>query len=279
MNRTFKLGINVIGGSSMTPDEHIVLLARIGWDGFFTDWHPALTEAYAKAAQKHGLLYSSIHAPFGGIRAMWEQSGTPEAHEAAIAELSNLLACLDDCAAHDVPVMVLHSIIGFEVQEPTEAGLCHFGTLIERANTLGVRLAFENVEGDAFLAAILNTYRGHPSVRFCLDTGHELCYNGGRDQLALYGDLLGYTHFNDNIGVTGREITWHDDLHLVMGDGVVDFPDVMRRIHKTGYEGILCCEMSLSNKPGKHTHDGYAAMPLEDFYRFCLERMRKATEA
>ncbi len=279
MSHPCKLGINLLSAPNLSPRDHIALLAHMGWDGFFTGWHPDLTAAYASAAHEFGLLYSSIHAPFGGARKLWELDGTPEAHAEAEAEIAMLLACLADCAAHDVPVMVIHPFIGFEDHTVTETGLVNFGRIIEAADACGVRLAFENVEGEEYLAAIMKRFANHPSVRFCLDTGHELCYNRGKDMLALYGDKLGYTHFNDNIGVTGKSITWLDDLHLVMGDGIVDYTGVMARIRLTGYEGILCCEMSRSNKPGGHTHDGYAAMPFEDFYRFCLDRMRKATEA
>ncbi len=275
--KDYQLGINVFSGTDLSPDEHIRLLRDIGWDGFFTGWHPEQTAAYAAAAAKYGLLYSSIHAPFGGARVMWELEGTPEAHEAALAEIRLQLECLRDCASHGVPVMVVHPFIGFDDHTVTEAGLSNFGVIIDEADRLGMILAFENVEGEEYLAAIMEAYGNRPSVRFCLDTGHELCYNRGKNMLALYGDRLGYTHFNDNRGVTGESITWLDDLHLVMGDGMVDYPHVMKRIRQTPYKGILCCEMSRSNKPGGHTHDGYAAMELADFYRFCLAHMKEAT--
>ncbi len=277
MKSKFKLGINLLGGTNLSPEEHIALLARMGWDGFFTGWQPELTAEYAVLARKYGLLYSSIHAPFGHSRDLWELDGTPEAHEAALREIEIQLTCLRDCAAHDVPVMVVHPFIGFDDHTVTEAGIRNFGVLIDEADRLGVRLAFENVEGEEYLAAIMETYGDRPSVRFCLDTGHELCYNEGRDQLALYGDRLGYTHFNDNLGVLGDRIVWTDDLHLVMGDGIVDYRWVMERIRATGYCGILCCEMTRSNKGDRHDHDGYAAMEPEDFYRFCLSRMREVT--
>ncbi len=272
----FKLGINLIGGTGLSPDEHLSLLAHVGWDGFFTGWEPERTGAYAAAARAHGLLYSSVHAPFTGMRAMWALDDTPDAHEAARREVNTLLACLTDCAAHEVPVMVVHPFIGFDDHTVTEAGLTHFGTVIDTADRLGVQLAFENVEGEEYLDAIMEAYGDRPSVRFCLDTGHELCYNRGKDMLVRYGHKLGYTHFNDNVGVTGDRIFWTDDLHLVMGDGIVDYKWVMERIRRTPYRGILCCEMTRTNKPGKHTHDAYAAMDVAAFYRLCLARMRRA---
>ncbi len=278
MRSDFKLGINLLDDTGLSPNEHIALLSRVGWDGFFTDWEPELTAAYADAAKAHGLLYSSIHAPFTGMWNMWELHDTPGIREAARNEVQTLLDCLRDCAAHGVPVMVLHPFIGFDDHTVTDAGLANFGVIVDEADRLGVTLAFENVEGEEYLAALMAAFGDRPSVGFCLDTGHELCYNRGKDMLALYGDKLAYTHFNDNLGVTGDRIFWTDDLHLVMGDGVADFPRVMERIRRTPYRGILTCEMTRHNKPGGHTHDGYAAMTIEAFYRFCLERMQRNTQ-
>ena len=46
----------------------------------------------------------------------------------------------------------------------------------------------------------------------------------------------------------------------------------MSRIRASDYTGPLMCELSLTNKPGKHTQDAYAAMGMEKFYRFAYER-------
>lgn len=266
---TYKLGINLLGGSGLSVDGHMALLRRIGWDGFFTGWNREKLGEFRAAADKHGMIWQSIHAPFTQVRYMWNEG---ELGEQVTAEL---IECVRDCADHCVPVMVIHPFIGFEEHDPTEVGLVNFGRIITAADSLGVRLGFENVEGEEYLQAIFDRYAGHPSLGFCLDTGHELCYNRGKDMLAQYGHALCHTHFNDNVGVTGDDIFWTDDLHLVMGDGIADWADVMRRIRRTDYDGPLMCELSFSNKPGKNTHDGYAAMGHEAFYRFALERMRE----
>ena len=265
---TYKLGINLMGGSGLSVDEHVALLKRIGWDGFFTGWDREKLDEYQTAAEKYNMIWQSIHAPFHQVRYMWNEG---ELGEQVTAEL---IECVEDCAAHNVPVMVIHPFIGFEEHDPTEAGLVNFGKIITAADELGVRLGFENVEGEEYLAAIFERYEGHPSLGFCFDTGHELCYNCGKDMLAQYGHALCHTHFNDNVGVTGKDIFWTDDLHLVMGDGIADWAGIMRRIRETGYDGPLMCELSFSNKPDKHTHDGYATMGHEKFYEFALDRMK-----
>ncbi|MBQ7379359.1 MAG: TIM barrel protein [Clostridia bacterium] len=265
----YKYAINAMGGAHLAPDEHVRLLCEIGWNGFFTGWKPEKTPLWKAAADKYGMLYTSIHAPFTGVAAMW-QGG-----EMAEKETNMYLACLEDCAKHQISVMVLHPFIGFEDHTPTEVGIQNFAKVVKRADALGVRLGFENVEGEEYLAAIFEAFAGHPSLGFCFDTGHELCYNRGKDMLALYGHKLCHTHFNDNVGVTGADIFWTDDLHLVMGDGIADWEDIMHRIRACDYQDVLTCELTLANKPGKNTHDGYAAMPIKDFYALALDRMKK----
>ncbi len=265
---TYKFAINLMGGSGLSPDEHVSLLHRLGWDGFFTGWDPDKTAAYAEAAEKYGMIYTSIHAPFTQVRYLWDEG---ELGEQVTEEL---IACVRDCAAHRVPVMVIHPFIGFGEHTPTEAGLRNFGKIIAEADALGIRLGFENVEGEEYLAAIFERYVGHPSLGFCFDTGHELCYNRGKDMLALYGHALCHTHFNDNVGVTGKDIFWTDDLHLLMGDGIADWKGIMRRIRACDYDGVLTCELTFSSKPDKNTHDGYSAMGYEAFYKLALERVR-----
>jgi len=271
-NGPYKLGINLMGGSGLSVDEHVALLKRIGWDGFFTGWNREKLDEFQAAAEKYGMIWQSIHAPFTQVRYLWNEGELGE------QITDELIECVRDCAAHNVPVMVIHPFIGFEDHDPTEVGLENFGKIITAADELGVRLSFENVEGEEYLKAIFERYANHPSLGFCFDTGHELCYNRGKDMLAEYGHALCHTHFNDNIGVTGKDIFWTDDLHLVMGDGIADWTSIMARIRKTGYNGPLMCELSFSNKPGKNTHDAYAAMGHESFYEFALKRMREMTK-
>ncbi len=257
-----------MGGAHLPPDEHIKLLRKVGWDGFFTGWNAEKTPLWRKAADQYGMLYTSIHAPFSTVSAMW-QGG-----EAAQKETDMYISCLEDCAKHAIPVMVLHPFIGFEDHTPTEVGIENFGKVVDRADALGIKLGFENVEGEEYLAALYDTFGNCPSFGFCFDSGHELCYNRGKDMLALYGHKLCHTHFNDNLGVSGKDIFWTDDLHLVMGDGIADWQGIMRRIRQSDYQGVLTCELTLANKPGRNTHDGYAAMPIKDFYTLALSRIK-----
>lgn len=263
-----KLAINVPAGIGISQGEGVRCAKRAGFDGVFIDWSYAnyKTDDFIKAVKDEGMILQSIHAPFNKINRLWEPD---ELTEVAYHEQ---IACIKICAKLEAPVMIIHPYIGFKNHCPNEKGLEYFGKIIKEAEHLGVKLAFENVEGEEYLAAIMKEFGSSPFVGFCWDTGHEQCYNRGKDMMALYGDKLFGTHFNDNVGVTGEDITYLDDLHLMPFDGIVDFGDVMNRIRRHNYNGILTFELTVKNKPGKNTHDEYAKLSPEDFYKLAFER-------
>jgi sugar phosphate isomerase/epimerase len=249
------------------------MISSIGFRGTFTGWNPEKTEEWANAAARCGLIYQSIHSPFSGdcnVSHLWQKG------EAGRAVADQLIACVEDCARFDIPVMVIHPFIGFEDHTPTQVGLDNYRRVVEVANKLGVTLGFENVEGEEYLAALMKEFWNEPCCGFCLDTGHEQCYNGGKDMLALYGDKLCHTHFNDNLGVYDPKLTWENDLHLLPFDGIVNFSGVMERIEKTPYRGLINFELTLNSKPGRDDHKKYRDMGIEAFYATAYERACRA---
>ena len=266
-----KLGIGIMGGAGgLNIPQHIALVKQIGWDAFFTGWAPDYTEEWAEAGAKNGLIYSSIHAPFSHEYRIWNGG------EDAEKEIATMIACIEDCARFDIPVMVLHTMNGFSPKTPaapTAMGLDGYARIIEAGNKHGVKLAFENTEREEFLAAVMQKFWNEPCLGFCFDSGHEHCYRNS-DMLALYGEKLCHTHLDDNFGVTGDVITWYDDAHLIMGDGTVNWKHVMDRIEACRYDGILTCELTMNNKPERNTNGDYVKMTVDAFYARALERAR-----
>ncbi len=264
-----KLCLATSGQFARPVDEQIRLFAATGFEGFFTGWtHGEDIAHYAAVAREENMLYQSIHAPFTRMAEMW-QGG--ERGDGALAEL---IDCLRVCADNAVPIMVAHAFIGFKDHTPTEIGVERFVRLAREAETLGVRLAVENTEGEEYLAAVMDACRDIPAVGFCWDTGHEMCYNHSRDMTALYGDRLIATHLNDNLSIRdfGGEITYIDDLHLLPFDGIADWDGIARRLNRCGFNGPLTFELNTLSKPNRHENDGYAALPLEQYLALAYGR-------
>lgn len=242
-------------------------LKAAGFDGFFTGWWGRCNpREWAAAGRANGLFYQSIHAPFGGIDKMWVSG---EVGDDAEAELCR---CLDACADVEVPVMISHAFIGFDKHEPNEIGAERFARVGEHARKRGVVMAIENTEGEEYLAAAMEATKGNPYVGFCLDTGHEMCYNRSKDMLALYGDRLAAVHLNDNVGITGEKITFLDDAHMMPFDGAADWADIVSRLDAHGFTGPYTFELTITNHEGRHTNDRYQQMTIEDYLAEVYER-------
>ena len=265
-----KLCLNVLK-NDVPVKEQLDLFKRTGFEGFFVSWQEGVDLKDIRAyADSIGMYFQSVHAPFGKAADMWRGG------EKADAALCELLRCLEEVAGAGVEIMVCHAWIGFDTDEsPTPSGVENYRRLVERAADLGVKIAFENTEGEEFLDALLQAFVGNTNVGFCLDTGHETCYNRSKDLLALYGDRLIATHINDNLGIrdySGR-ITFRDDLHLLPFDGVKDWTDFARRIQRCGYDGELTFELKLASQIDRHENDAYGEMPFE---RYLAEAYKRA---
>ena len=265
-----RLCLGTSGSYGASDKEQIKIFHKVGFDAFFLNWSRELNIKMLKEyGEGLGMTLQSVHAPFGKAARMWEP------REQAQAAIDELLDCLQDCSDNDVPIMVCHAFIGFDKHEPNEHGIKNYGVVVEAAKEYGVKIAFENTEGEEYLAALMDAFQNETCVGFCWDTGHEMCYNRSQDMMALYGDRLIATHLNDNLGIkdyAGEKITFLDDLHLLPFDGIADWEDITNRLNAYGYDGILTFELNKRSKPDRYDNDIYASMLLEQYVTEAYKR-------
>lgn len=263
-NQKLCMGIGDTYGLSET--EQIRLFKKTGFEGFFYLWEgdDDIVAECAKVGKEENMIFQSLHAPWGYARDMWEESEKEDA-EKGVEQLKH---CIDLCAKYGIPLLVSHVFVGFDCEYiPTRFGIENYGKVIDYAEKCGIKIAFENTEGDEYLDALLKEYHDRACVGFCWDSGHEMCYNHSKDLLGLYGDKLFGTHINDNLGIKdfNGKTTWHDDLHLLPFDGMADWRYNVDRLKKCGYKGILTFELNNESKPNRHENDKYAKMPIEEY--------------
>ncbi len=265
------LGMNTSPAFGCDIEEQIRMLHATGFDAFFTPWKAEYpVKKWADTAKETGMIYQSVHAPFDKTADLWRS----DKEKADTAE-SEIIDCIHSCYDNGIDLIVSHCYIGFDgVVDITEHGLERYGRIIDEAARNGIRIAFENTEGLEYLEVLLDTFRGRKNVGFCLDTGHEMCYNFGLNLLEKWGDRLIATHINDNLGIRDfhGNITWLDDLHLLPFDGIRDWDELARRFSACGYDGILTFELNKQSKPGRHENDIYDRMSLQDYFTACYIR-------
>lgn len=257
-----ELCIGLLGRTGLTEAQQLALIKKVGFDGYFPVWSEECDLAAIKAeGDRLGLKLQSVHAPFSKVNSLWY----PNEHTETV--MDRLKNCFRASAAVGAPIVVIHPFITFTRNEATAEGIANYRILVDEAKKLGLKLAIENVEGEAYLDALMEAFRDEAHVGFCWDTGHEMCYNRHRDLLASYGDRLFCTHLNDNLGIKDRGgvITFHDDLHMLPFDGVADWQGIADRLDRSGYRGELTFELKWDTTLNGSDYRIYDHRDVEDY--------------
>ncbi len=114
--------------------------------------------------------------------------------------------------------------------------------LTDDAAAAGVQLMVENM-GRSFGTAdeLRPLFEAAPDARFHLDIGHAHLGrradepNRTAELVDAFGDQLAHVHVHDNLGL--------EDLHLPLGAGSIDWPDVARALRRSGYDGTVTIEI------------------------------------
>lgn len=269
-----KIGISIGNDYDISMEKRLQIIKNAGFDAISPVWESkeVLVEIL-NIARRLGLEIQSLHAPFGRAADMWSEN--PDICTFAKDELTE---ATEACALCQIPVLVVHAWIGFDYKfEKDELYFENFDEIVSRAERCGIKIAFENTEGDEYLAALMEHFENNDSVGFCWDSGHEMCYNRSVDLLAKFGDRLIMTHLNDNLGIGSfdGEITWKDDLHLLPFDGIADWDYNISRLQKSRYMPTLNFELKVSSKPDRHENDIYMQMSPEQYFTEAYKRACK----
>ena len=269
-----KIGISIGNDYSIPTADVVKIVKRVGFDAISPVWKTGddLCEI-VKAARESGLYIQSLHAPFGKAADMWSDEDA-----LCVPAKTELLSALDACVQFHIPVLVVHTWIGFDYTfNAMSLNYQNFDEIIAYAEKHNIRIAFENTEGEEYLAALMEHFKNTDTVGFCWDSGHEMCYNHSQDLLSKYDSRLIMTHLNDNLGISRFDgtIFWTDDLHLLPFDGIADWKYNVDRLKKSQYLDILNFELNINSKPDRHENDVYEQMTYEQYFTEAYKRACK----
>ena len=269
-----KLGISVYNNYKIPTTDIIKLVKQIGFDAISPEWNDdEKLNDIVTVAKEINIEIQSLHAPYGGAADMWKRC-----EDVSIKALNELLIPLEACKKYNIPIMVVHTWIGFDdIPDPTKAGLENFTKLVNKAKEYGEKIAFEKTEGLNQLEALMEHFKDNDTVGFCWDSGHEMCYNHSKDLLAKFGNKLIMTHINDNLGISRYDgtIYWTDDLHLLPFDGVANWDYNVERLKKSNRLEILNFELNIRPKPNRYENLVYEKMTYEGYFTEAYKRACK----
>ncbi len=218
---------------------------------WWSDWF-GRGEGYEKdadLARDAGLRIENMHAP------VHAQNDLSLDNAQGDQVLRDYLKCVDDCRKHQIPTVVIH--LPDDKCPLTAIGHDRLDRIIDRAGALNVQVAFENLRNIHNLTTVLDCVN-FPHVGFCYDSCHHLNYAPDTDLLELYGNRLKAIHLQDNGGSHNQ--------HQLPFDGSVDWPLVMAKIKKTGYNGAVTLEPM---------NWDYAHLGIQDFLRLAYGKAQK----
>ena len=259
-----RIGISIGNHYDISLRDVMILLKEIGYDAVSPAWETdACLQEIACAAKETGLFLQSLHAPFEKAADLWRDGMV------SLQAKNELFSALDACVCYDIPVLVVHTWIGFDYKfDPEALYFQNFDAVVSYAEQRHIKIAFENTEGEEYLFSLMEHFKGNDTVGFCWDSGHEMCYNHSQDLLAAYGDRLLVTHLNDNLGISrfDGKTFWTDDLHLLPFDGIADWDYNIARLKKSRPVEILNFELNIDSKPRRHENDRYGQMSLAQYF-------------
>ena len=264
-----KIGFSLQSSYSLPMTDVLRLLRDIGFHAVSPGWtRDGILHTILETAAQCGLCIQSIHGPLRGLPSMWSRDD-------AASLLRDFMDAADVCAAYDIPILVVHAWTGLDYTFHKDTlYFDNFDRLVAHAHNQGVQIAFENLEGPEYLAALMDRYADCPDVGFCWDSGHEHCYTPSWDFLKLYGDRLLMTHLNDNFGITDPNgiLRGTDDLHLLPFDGNLDWTDSIHRLKQARPQEILNFEFKIRPKGDRCTADLYSKLPLAQYLATAYQR-------
>lgn len=237
-----------------------------GFETFFTGEYKREDVGKIKEkADKLGLEYEFIHAPFHNINRMWM-------HGLGYLEVFDYMKeSIDSAAEYGIPYVITHVSSGWNAPQVNDLGLSRYDEMVIYAKEKGVTLAFENLRLLGNLACLMDRYEKMDNVMYCFDCGHEHCYTKTVSMIDVFTNRICCTHIHDNMGRPFDDKTNDYDIHLLPFDGTYNYGTMMRKLDEYGYAGSLMLEVS-QNK------DEYVKMSHGEFLATCYERIKKISE-
>jgi sugar phosphate isomerase/epimerase len=134
--------------------------------------------------------------------------------------------------------------------EANEIGLNRLRKICEYAQSIGVRVAFENTKIKGYQEYVLK-HLNLENVGICLDSGHLHAHFHDELDFSLFDHKIFCVHLHDNFGV--------EDEHLIPFDGNLDWHWLMNQLKDCHYDGVLSMELVYRNE--------YLKMDPVEFYK------------
>ena len=244
----------------VSPFETIDAIKRAGFKNAFLEWYDkewlVSQEEQLKYAREQGLNIIFAHLGYQNINDLWieEETGIVDRYK------NDIKACYEN----GIPLVVMHLTNRDIAPMYNELGLKRLKDIVDYADSLNIKVAFENTKIKGYLEYVLDNIK-NDNVGLCYDSGH--CHAHFKDDFDFrrFKNRIFAIHLHDNDGTK--------DQHLLPFDGTIDWDYVINELKDNNYEGHTTLEI--------HYFHDYTNMNIDEFYKKGYEigsRIRKMFE-
>lgn len=241
---------------NVTPQQTIYAIKKAGFDGVYLQWYNRDWEfsqqEQLNLCRKLGLEIPFVHLGYKGINNIWLEGEEGE------NLVKDYLKDLDICKSNGINMVVMHLTSKFITFKPNLLGIERLQRIIDHAEKLNIKVAFENTKIQGYLEYVFDHIK-NPNIGICYDAGHDHCFFDNGFDWKFFKNRIFAVHLHDNDKT--------DDLHLLPFDGTINWVNLAKNLKKANYTGPVTLESCYRRN--------YLNMTIEDFYKLSLERAKR----
>lgn len=241
---------------NVTPKETIIAIKEAGYDGVFLQWYNKDWEfsqyQQLELCKELNLPVVFVHLGYKGINNIWLDG------EDGDNLVRGYLKDLDVCKSNNINMVVMHLTSKSVAPEPSLIGIKRFQQIIDYADNLGIRIAFENTKLFGYLEYLF-AHISNSNIGICYDSGHCHCHFDDKFNWEMFKNKIFALHLHDN--------DKSRDQHLLPFDGTIDWEVLVKNLKEANYNGNVILESCYV--------EDYLKMSVKEFYKLSLKRAKQ----
>lgn len=244
---------------NVTVIDTINAIEKAGFKNVFIQWYNKewnpTQEVQLKYIREKGLNVIFAHLGYKNINDLWLEN---EVGDKLVEGYKNDIKI---CKENNIPMVVMHLTSKSEAPKYNETGLKRLKEIVDYAQKLNIKVAFENTKIKGYLDYVIENI-DNENVGICFDSGHYHVHFNDDLDFPKFKDRIFAVHLHDN--------DQSDDLHLMPFEGTLDWEETIKNLKECNYDGPVTLELCYRNE--------YLDMSIEDFYRKGYEVGEKLKE-
>ncbi|MDO4611902.1 MAG: sugar phosphate isomerase/epimerase family protein [Candidatus Saccharibacteria bacterium] len=228
--------------------ETIEAIYEAGFRDVFIQWYnekwEPTQEKQLELIRGRGLNVIFAHLGYQNVNDFWADG---KAGDALVDRYKNDIRV---CKEHGIPMVIMHLTRKKEAPIYNSVGLGRLQKIVDYADSLGMKIAFENMKIRGYLEYVIDNLQNE-NVGVCFDAGHYHAHFNDEFNFSRFKNKIFAVHLHDNGG--------NKDEHLMPFDGTIDWEHIAEKLNECNYDGPVTLELTYGPK--------YANINIRDFYK------------